>query len=225
VTTAGLRLLTWNVRGLRDDLEALHATVRSVDPHVVAIQEAPRVVRRRTRAAELARRCGLVVVTGGRPAAGNLLLSSIAVEVDSARDVRLPNLPGRQSRGAVVARLALAGRRFAVVGTHLGLDAADRVVQLDALIELFAPLDEPVVVLGDLNEPPGGAVTSVLGQPLVDAAGDDATPTFPTRGPRRRIDQVWVDRRLPVRAYQVIDTAAARRASDHLPVLAEVELG
>ena len=61
---------------------------------------------------------------------------------------------------------------------------------------------------------------------LVDAgAGDRAErSTFPASDPRERIDLVLVDPRITVTGYQVVDTPVARRASDHLPVVADLLL-
>jgi endonuclease/exonuclease/phosphatase family metal-dependent hydrolase len=85
------------------------------------------------------------------------------------------------------------------------------------------------VILGaDLNEPPGGSAWQVLGAALVDGA-DGPRPagpwgTFPAGAPRQRIDTVLVDPRIRVTGYRVADPPAARRASDHLPVVAELAL-
>jgi endonuclease/exonuclease/phosphatase family metal-dependent hydrolase len=43
-----LRVLTWNVRSLRDDVEAIGEVVRGCEPDVVAVQEAPRFARWRS---------------------------------------------------------------------------------------------------------------------------------------------------------------------------------
>jgi endonuclease/exonuclease/phosphatase family metal-dependent hydrolase len=221
-----LTVLTYNVRGLRDDLDALVRVVRGSGAQLVYVQEAPKVVRWRARAADLARRCGLVVVTGGRPAGGNLLLSGLAVTVHRTRDVLLPRecpaqFPPPQRRGAALAELSLAGHRFTAVGTHLGLAPDERARQARRLLGLVPADAPPSVLAGDLNEEPGGTVSAVLSERLVDAAvagGDPRTPTFSTRSPRRRIDQVWADPRLPVTGYDVLDSADARAASDHFPV-------
>ena len=76
-----VRLLSYNVRSLRDDAAAVVRVIRSAEPHVVCIQEAPRLLRWRAKCAALARRSGLVVVTGGRTAGANLILSSLDVDV------------------------------------------------------------------------------------------------------------------------------------------------
>ena len=54
-----------------------------------------------------------------------------------------------------------------------------------------------------------------------------ATPTFPTWDPHLRLDYAFVprERRVGVRGYRVVsDTPEARTASDHLPILVDVEL-
>jgi endonuclease/exonuclease/phosphatase family metal-dependent hydrolase len=227
-----LTVLTYNVRGLRDDVDALVRVVRGSGAQLLYVQEAPKVVRWRARAAELARRCGMVVVTGGRTAAGNLLLSDIAVTVHRAREVLLPlECPPRlklpQRRGATVAELSLAGHRFTALGTHLSLYPEERARQARRLLGFLPPDAPPLVLAGDLNEEPGGVVSTVLGERLVDAAivaGDPGSPTFSTGSPRRRIDYVWADPGLPVTGYEVLDSADVRAASDHFPVRVRLTL-
>ncbi|MGH3636062.1 MAG: endonuclease/exonuclease/phosphatase family protein, partial [Mycobacterium sp.] len=138
-----LRVVSYNVRSLRDDKAAAARVIKSARPHVVCIQEAPRFLRWRSRAAWLARRSGLVVAAGGRPAAGNLLLCDLAVTVHRTATIRLSPRRGTHRRGAAVAVCSLSGARFALVGTHLDLRAGDR---LRHVHELFARLHE---VLGD----------------------------------------------------------------------------
>ena len=69
-----LRVLTYNVRSMRDDRDALGRVLRAAEPDVVLIQESPRFLRWRSLCAELARRGNLVVVGGGRYAGSNLIL-------------------------------------------------------------------------------------------------------------------------------------------------------
>jgi hypothetical protein len=70
-----LRLLSYNVHGLRDDVDALAAVVRAAEPDVVVLREAPRRLRWRAKSAALAHGFGLVVAGGGLPALGNLVLT------------------------------------------------------------------------------------------------------------------------------------------------------
>jgi endonuclease/exonuclease/phosphatase family metal-dependent hydrolase len=54
--------------------------------------------------------------------------------------------------------------------------------------------------------------------------GCAATATFSCADPRDRIDAVFVDPRLRVAGYQVVDTPQARRASDHFPMVVDLEV-
>jgi len=222
-----LRVLSWKVHGLRDDVDALAATVASSGAHLFIVQEAPRLFRWRSRCAELARRCGMVVAAGGgADACGNLLLSTVAVRVHSAGSSRLVFLPGEQPRGAAVARCSLAGSEFTAVGTHLSLHPAERLRQVPALLAQFPADAPPLVLAGDLNEQSDGPTWEAFAGRLDDAAGlaGDGTPTFSTGNPRRRIDAIWADPRINVERYTVLDTPSVRRASDHFPLLADLKL-
>lgn len=225
-----LRLLTYNVRSLRGDPDAVARVIRQARPDVVCVQEAPRFLRWRTRCAELARRAGLVVVTGGRGAAGNLMLCQLGVEVEHAADLLLAPTVGLHRRGAVAAVCRLRGSRFALVGTHLDLESAARRRHTEELLARLpgcgVPESAPLIVAGDLNEEPTGPSWSLLSERLVDAgaAAGCTGPTFPSTNPRRRIDGVFTDRRIAVRSCAVIDSADVPPASDHRPVLAELDV-
>jgi len=232
-----LRVLTWNVHGLRDDRDAVVRTIAGSGADVVCVQEAPKVFRWRARAAALARRSGTVVVGGGGNAAGNLVLCRLAVDVHEVRTLHYPLTAGQQLRGAVLARCSLAGSPFTVAGTHLATYAPERVPQATRLLQelgLAGPPGHgpgaapgggpPVVLAGDVNEAPGGPLWPVLTAGLVDAGAGDPTPTFSVSSPRRRIDGVFADPRLVVEDYRVLDTAEARRGSDHFPVLVTLAL-
>ncbi|HEV2086714.1 MAG TPA: endonuclease/exonuclease/phosphatase family protein [Cryptosporangiaceae bacterium] len=220
-----LRVLNWNAHGLRDDVDALTRVVADARAHVVCLQEAPRHFRWRARSAALARRCGMVVLAGGgEDAVGNLLLCSLAVTVRATRSLRLPLTPGEQPRAAALARCTLGGVPFTAVGVHLGLHPAERVRHVPVLLAEATAGGDPVVLAGDLNERPGGPVWQDLGRSLRDAAGTDETPTFSCGAPDRRIDAIFADPALAVRHYAVLDSPSVRRASDHFPVYAELEL-
>lgn len=218
-----LRVLCWNVRGLRDDVDALVETVVAAQPQLFVVQEARRLVRWRASAAELARRCGLVVVRGGPDASGNLLLASMAVRVRGARAVRLPRTRFQFPRAVVVLDGALAGRPFTAAGVHLGLTEDERVAHAPLVLDAL-PADRPAILAGDLNETATGPAWRTLAGRLTDVGAKDSTPTFSTRSPRRRIDGLFTSPGLAVRGYRVLDTPAVRRASDHFPLLGEVEI-
>ncbi|WP_299034940.1 endonuclease/exonuclease/phosphatase family protein [uncultured Pseudokineococcus sp.] len=229
-----LRVLTWNVHGLRAGAPAVGDVLREARCDVALLQEAPRGLRSVPRAAALARRSGLLVAAAGRPAAGALVLVAARLHVSAAAVEALPvrglTTPIRGSARAVVS--APGGRRVLVAAAHLGLgedERADHVARLAA-----APGDrdeqgargdggppDPVVVGADLNEHPGGASWVGLlpgGRDAWAVAGSGAGATFPADSPRARIDGLLV-RGLDVVSTQVLDVG---RASDHRALLAEL---
>jgi endonuclease/exonuclease/phosphatase family metal-dependent hydrolase len=216
-----VRALSYNVHGLRDDAAALRSVIREAEPDVVVLQEAPRRLRWRTRCAALARDLGLVYAAGGGPGLGNLILVSYRLRVHETWSLRYPLTPGRHLRGAAFARMGVAGQRFVVAGSHLSTDAGERPAQAELLARAVAAAGTGSVLLGiDLNEPPGGPAWKALAAVGLADPGDDLPPTFLDR----RIDAVLVGPGVRVERRQVLDGPAARRASDHLPVLADLLL-
>ncbi|EEP70937.1 endonuclease/exonuclease/phosphatase [Micromonospora sp. ATCC 39149] len=222
-----LRVVSYNVHSQRDDTAVLAAVVRAVAPDVVIVQEAPRRFRWRQKCASLAESFGLVVAAGGLPSLGNLLLTSLRVRVLDTRCQRYPLTPGRHMRGAAYADCRVGGARFLLAGSHLSTDPAERPAQAAAFKRELAAADLPVVAGADLNEGPDGAAWATVGQGLTDAAvaADRADRlTYSCADPRRRIDAVFVDPRITVVDYDVVDTPQARRASDHFPIVVDLLL-
>ncbi len=209
-----MRVVSWNVRSLRDDSAGVAAVLRDLRPDIALVQEAPRLLGSRCANARLARRAGLVRVVGGASAAGNLLLVSASVRVLSSQAVRLPKHPGLHRRGAVRASLEVDGHRLTVLGTHLDLEAVARLASA-AQLRGLGPVD---VVAGDLNEQPGGPAWRALSDGLVDVAAA-CGPTFPLSAPRRRIDAVFVAASFEVTAVEV---PRVPPVTDHLPVVVDL---
>lgn len=106
--------------------------------------------------------------------------------------------------------------------THFGLNTRERRFQMRKLVELLreTPLEEEVVVLGDMNEwmplsRPVAWMNALLGH-------SPAERTFPARWPLFALDRVWVRPRLALLALEAHRSALARVASDHLPLKALV---
>lgn len=221
-----LRVMTYNLRGLREEVDALVDVVRAARPDVLAVQEPPRGITGRARLRRFAARTGLRVVVGGGGARTTALLVVPHRSVRDATGLRLPWRLGLTRRGVATARVD--GVRVVVV--HLGLRAAERSRHVDLLTRrLLHGHDGPVVVAGDLNERPGGPSWLALGaaagglQDAADLAAADH-PTYPADVPRVRIDAVLVDGRLPVIDATVPDAAAVGIASDHRPVVVDLHL-
>jgi endonuclease/exonuclease/phosphatase family metal-dependent hydrolase len=122
--------------------------------------------------------------------------------------------------------------KLQILVTHLGLRGSERVRQATALLGpgwlgAAAQSDSPVVLAGDLNAIPRSAAYKLLARHLSDAqlrSGTKPRPTFPARLPLLRIDHVFVSEGIRVNACRVHASPLARVASDHLPLLVELEV-
>jgi len=117
-------------------------------------------------------------------------------------------------------------RTVHVYNMHLGLARYERKRQLQMFLEshpfLHLHHETPVVVGGDLNDVYGG-----LGELLAPAGfrGIEQLPlTFPAWGPMRALDAIFVRGAVDFMQLKRCDSALARRASDHRPLVAEVRL-
>jgi endonuclease/exonuclease/phosphatase family metal-dependent hydrolase len=162
--------------------------------------------------------------TGRRGKFGNALLSRWPV-----RHVRRIDLSVRhfEPRGALDCRIDVDGTLVRVVVSHLGLNAAERRVQVERLLTALEPHpdDAPLVVMGDFNEwrPIPGALGGAALRGLDQRFGPSRTPrTFPSRLPILPLDRFWVWPEHGLRRLAVYTTPLSRITSDHLPLRAEV---
>ena len=220
-----LRVVTYNVRSLRDDRDALVRVIRGLSADVVCMQEAPRRLRWRARCAALARDTGLLYVGGGGTAGGSMMLASLRVDVRSTLEYRFSRTPGLHERGAVAAVVELGGAAAVVASVHLGLDSTERLRHRSELVGMVDRFGGQVTVLaGDINERPDMPACRAIADEFTDAGAADDTPTFSTRDPRRRIDGVFVRGPARVASYGVVDGADVQAASDHRPVVVDVDV-
>jgi len=224
-----LRVLSYNIHGLRDDVDAVSEVIRGCAADVVCIQEAPRFLRWRSKRAAIARRAGLVVATADRPA-GLMLLTSLRVKVLSTHFALLSKRPKLHQRAVCSAAVDVGGVRWHIASVHLSLSEEERQAHLP---EIWTALDvhgdAPLVVAGDVNEEPHGQVWAGLSERLVDAwavASAGTGHTYSATNPHKRIDGVFVDPRVEVVECRVVDDLpGVTVASDHLPVLAVLRYG
>jgi endonuclease/exonuclease/phosphatase family metal-dependent hydrolase len=129
-----------------------------------------------------------------------------------------------EPRGAIDVELDVGGRALRVIATHLGLSRSERRFQWRQLLAAIAasPPEHPTVVLGDMNEWFPGAGTlrdahKILGEAL-------APPEFPSFWPFLALTRIWVRPVQAIVSVKVHSTPLAKRASDHLPLRAEIDV-
>jgi endonuclease/exonuclease/phosphatase family metal-dependent hydrolase len=220
-----LRVATYNVQSFRGGVESAAGILAADQPDVVLLQECgpKRAVRRLARSLEMDAESSHRLFSRVR----NAVLSrppwrAHGVDIGSfTREGR--TLP----RGFIAVHLRRLGMPLTAVSAHLGLSSREREAHARELTDWLAGVEGPVVVGIDLNEGPESAAAKWLAERLFDAfghAGKGPGDSFPARLPTSRIDYVFVSGDIrPMRAW--VSTAPdVVTASDHRPVIAEVEL-
>jgi endonuclease/exonuclease/phosphatase family metal-dependent hydrolase len=240
-----LRIVTYNVHsciGLdgRMSPQRIARVLAQCDADVIALQELD-VRRPRTLGREQAREIAQALnmdfhffptIRMEEEQYGDAILSRLPMRM--IRSDLLPGVtPMRQlePRGAIWVEVAVGRHAVQVITTHLGLDEQERLEQVQALLGpnwLGHPqCHEPVILCGDLNFRPRSRAYRLLAGQLRDAQIVNRRPsaTFPSRWPLVRIDHIFVKGALEVRVAETLRTRLAQRASDHLPLIAELALG
>jgi endonuclease/exonuclease/phosphatase family metal-dependent hydrolase len=140
-----------------------------------------------------------------------------------------------EPRGALAATFELGEKKLRLVNTHLGLKYWERAFQVGTLLREFGPLaarhsteddqiqshTDVICFVGDLNEWfPFSPNKYRIERPF---AKTKRLPTFPSLWPRLALDRILVAGAESL-SLKVYDTALARKASDHLPILAEITI-
>ena len=194
---------------------------------VVALQEADRRFGSRASAIPLAlldshsdyKAVELDIRAGSMGWHGNALLVRKQMEV---LEHHLFDLPSLEPRGAVLADVRIEGTLLRCVGMHLDLSGLWRRRQAQAILAHLGERegDPSVVLMGDLNE------WSSRGGSLREFAADhDFAPcglSFHARRPIASLDRIMVSRNLKVVDSGAHKTPCSRRASDHLPIWADL---
>ena len=238
-----LRILTWNIHKRIGGVDRRYEPRRIVDvighyaPDICLLQEVDKGVRRSNgdhQSDLLGELLGFphrtwfpnVVVRGGGEY-GNAILSRFPL--DDTRNIDLTVAPKkRRSVLHAVARVRHDNhdRTVHVFNMHLGLAQYERRIQLGTFLDShpFHGLhhDTPVIVGGDLND-----VWGNLGELLTPSGfrGPARPPrTFPAWGPLRALDSLYVRGRVDLDQLSRGEIELARRASDHRPLIADLEM-
>ncbi|MBL6456897.1 endonuclease/exonuclease/phosphatase family protein [Belnapia sp. T6] len=216
--------------GLRYHPARIEAVIAEIAPDLIALQEAQHYRRWGKPMLDmpaLGRDLGLeplpIADRPGEPG----WRSNVLLVRRGARLLREPislRLGGMEPRGALLAELDCGWGPFRVIATHLSLGPERRAIQAHRLLEAMAAgPDLPTLLLGDLNEwRPGGSALGVLA-PVFGTP--PRAPTFPAWHPVASLDRIMAYPPGLVAAVTVHDTPLARRASDHLPLMARLGAG
>lgn len=236
-----LRFLTYNVHSCfgtdrKLDPGRVAAVIAECQPDVIALQEVD-VGRARSGGMDQAQMIAahLRMEAQFHPALhlkeekyGDAVLTALPMRL-----VKADALPSSgEPRGALWVELDFAEVKLQVIVTHLGLRGSERIRQTMALmgpgwLGAIRQSDSRVILAGDLNAIARSATYKLVAGQLKDVTSlcnSKPRPTFPSRLPLLRLDHVFIGDGIGASACRVHSSALARVASDHLPVLAELEV-
>ncbi|MGV3662265.1 MAG: endonuclease/exonuclease/phosphatase family protein [Prosthecobacter sp.] len=242
-----IRIMTYNVHGCvgcdgKLDHARIAEVIASENPDVVALQELD-VSRERSGRAHQARLIAdhLNMRFHFHPAMrikeeeeyGDALLARWPLTLRKAAE--LPTVDERlafEPRGALWASIEVSGVEVQVINTHLGLSNNERKAQIEALMGhewlLHPQCATPRVLCGDFNALPGSKVYQRACRDMRDTqrmlSGHRPKATFPSRWPLIRLDYILVGEGLRCEGVRIVNSKLARMASDHLPLVADLEL-
>ncbi|HTM43984.1 MAG TPA: endonuclease/exonuclease/phosphatase family protein [Polyangiaceae bacterium] len=240
---ATLRILTWNIhKGIggvdrRYDPWRIIALLEHYSPDVALLQEVSEGLpqaNHHNQAQMLAETLGMghwayhpehQFKVGGY---GNLILSKWPLSQVEHVDL---TIGGRKKRGLLKARVHFKedaqSRSLVVYNMHLGLAGSERGEQLKRFLQCqpFAHVhhNTPLVVGGDLND-----LWGTLGPRFLQPQGlvrlGRLANTFPAAFPLRPLDGLFARGDVRLQHWQVPRMELAATASDHRPILADLEL-
>ena len=236
---APLRILSYNIHHAEGvdgklDLERIAGVIRGCEADVVAVQEVDRAANRTKsidEPRELAKLTKLehfvfgktIDIPGGDY--GNLVLSRFPIT--DSRILKFPNAAGAEQRGAVEAEIQTPAGKFRLFATHLDFgrkeaSEADRQGALAIVNERVAATRTPAIFAGDFNCGPDSQTITAIRKDWLQANTVEQF-TIPVEKPTRQIDFIFVR---PKANWKVIEVRVLdeKIASDHLPILATVEL-
>ncbi len=233
-----LRVMTYNIHvgiGMdkKLDLQRIADVINRVQPDLVGLQEVDRGVKRTEGKDEIAELAAMTRMhfafapnldyQGGKY--GVAILSRFPM--DSIMHVMFQNKREAERRGLLMVDVNIGGARVNFVTTHLDYQFEDgRLFETQQLLEFLNDIEGPLIVVADLNDTPGGSAYELMRTRFDDAwvvskaKGDGFS--YPADKPVKRIDHIFyrTSKRARAKKAWVVETLA----SDHVPVVAEIEI-
>jgi endonuclease/exonuclease/phosphatase family metal-dependent hydrolase len=135
-------------------------------------------------------------------------------------------LPGVEPRGALVVDMETRAMHLRVIATHFGLLRRSRKQQAETVLQAAQEAgDRTVLLMGDLNEWRIDKRSGLTGLEKIFGSFEFFVPSFPSRYPVLALDRILCHPRHKLQNIAVHSTPLSRKASDHLPITAELAKG
>lgn len=233
-----LRVMTYNIHvgvGMdkKLDLQRIADVINGQHPDLVGLQEVDRGVKRtegKDEIAELAKRTSMnyafahnLDYQGGQY--GVAILSRFPIRAIDHR--KYENKREAERRGMIRVEVDTGGKTINFVTTHLDYQHEDgRVFETEQLLVFLAAQKAPLIVVGDFNDEPTGSAYKLMMAGFEDAwlrsGAKGGGLSYPADQPVKRIDYILTRQSDRIRGKKawVVNTLA----SDHLPIVADLEI-
>ncbi|MFT6897394.1 MAG: endonuclease/exonuclease/phosphatase family metal-dependent hydrolase [Paraglaciecola sp.] len=164
---------------------------------------------------------------------GNAILTHLPLKLIKAGNLPLiVNKPLFEPRGVIWVSVEVNGVDVQIINTHFGFRPMEHLVQVKALLGRdwlgSANCQQPLILCGDFNLFPRSAAYKRIVKQMHDMQlklqGHRPLNTFSGRFPSARIDHIFANSMIDVLKIQVPRTHLTRSASDHLPLIADLQL-
>ncbi len=233
-----LRVMTYNIHvgvGMdkKLDLQRIADVINAAKPDLVGLQEVDRGVKRTEGKDEIVELAAMTRMEyafapnldyqGGKY--GVAILSRFPIKSTEHR--MFENKREAERRGMLRVEVEVEGKRLHFATTHLDYQFEDgRLFETEQLLKFLEGVKGPAILVADLNDVPTGSAYKLMRTKFDDAwltsrvAGDGFS--YPADKPSKRIDHIFYRANARMRAKKswVIETLA----SDHIPVMAELEI-
>ena len=233
-----LRVMTYNIHvgvGMdkKLDLQRIADVINREQPDLVGLQEVDRGVKRTEGKDEIAELATMTRMhfafapnldyQGGKY--GVAILSRLPL--NATVHTMFENKREAERRGMLKVEVDVDGKPLTFVTTHLDYQFEDgRLFETEQLLKVLQDVKGPLIVVADLNDVPVGSAYKLMDTMFDDAwivsraKGDGFS--YPADKPVKRIDHIFYRPANRVRAKKawVVETLA----SDHIPVVAEIEI-
>lgn len=238
-TTGEINIMTYNIHHANPpskpnfiDLDAIAAVITREKPDIVMLQEVDVNTGRSkiNEASLLAEKTKMnfyfakaIDHDGGDY--GVAILSKFPLSGGTTH--KLPTLAGTNGEPRVMAtaNTTVNGKKITIACTHLDAQRSDtnRVLQINAVMDILRKEQNPVILAGDLNATPGSAVINTLDKFFKRSCLQNCAFTIPQDNPRSEIDFITIRpaAAFTIQSHRVIDE---KYASDHLPVIATLSI-
>jgi len=233
-----LRVMTYNIHvgvGMdkKLDLQRIADVINAARPDLVGLQEVDRGVKRTEGKDEIVELAALTRMEyafapnldyqGGKY--GVAILSRSPIKNTEHR--MFENKREAERRGMLRVEVEVEGKTLNFVTTHLDYQFEDgRLFETEQMLKFLDGVKGATIVVADLNDVPAGSAYKLMRTKFEDAWVTSGAKTdgfsYPADKPVKRIDHIFYRSRDRVRARKswVIETLA----SDHIPVMSELEI-